>query len=104
MLRTLLAEKPELSLVELQEKLGIKVHLSSLWYRLQRLGLRFKKTLTAAEQAREDVRLQRDAWQKRQPSLDPARLVFIDETGLDTAMVRRYGWGDRGARVRGAVP
>jgi transposase len=36
--------------------------------------------------------------------LDPARLVFVDETGLDTAMVRRYGWGDRGARVRGAVP
>jgi transposase len=50
------------------------------------------------------VRLQRDAWQKAQPTLDPARLVFIDETGLDTAMVRRYGWGDGGARVRGAAP
>lgn len=36
--------------------------------------------------------------------LDPARLVFIDETGLDTARVRRYGWGDRGARVHGASP
>jgi hypothetical protein len=51
----------------------------------------FKKTLKAAEPAREDVRLQRDAWHKMQPRLDPARLVFIDETGLDTAMVRRYG-------------
>jgi len=39
-----------------------------------------------------------------QPTLDPARLVFIDETGLDTAMVRRYGWGNRGARVRGGAP
>ncbi|MGZ8161231.1 MAG: IS630 family transposase [Methylobacter sp.] len=36
--------------------------------------------------------------------LDPARLVFIDETGLDTAMVRRYGWGLCGQRVRGAAP
>jgi transposase len=48
--------------------------------------------------------LQRDVWQKIQPLLDPDRLVFIDETGLDTAMVRRYGWGACGARVRGAAP
>jgi transposase len=50
------------------------------------------------------VRLQRDAWQAAQPTLDPARLVFIDETGLDTVMVRRYGWGNCGARVRGTAP
>lgn len=36
--------------------------------------------------------------------LDLARLVFIDETGLDTAMVRRYGWGACGRRVRGSSP
>lgn len=42
-LRALLAEKPDTTLAELRQKLGIKVHLSSLWYRLQRLGLTFKK-------------------------------------------------------------
>jgi transposase len=42
-LRALLAAKPDTTLAELREKLGIKVHLSSLWYRLQRLGLTFKK-------------------------------------------------------------
>lgn len=42
-LRALLAAKPDTTLAELREKLGIKVHLSTLWYRLQRLGLRFKK-------------------------------------------------------------
>jgi transposase len=42
-LRTLLAAKPDTTLVELRAKLGVKVHLSSLWYRLQRLGLTFKK-------------------------------------------------------------
>jgi transposase len=42
-LRVLLKEKPDTTLVELRQKLGIKVHLSTLWYRLQRLGLTFKK-------------------------------------------------------------
>lgn len=43
MLRTLLAAQPDLTLEALRAKLGVKVHLSSLWYRLQRLGLTFKK-------------------------------------------------------------
>lgn len=43
MLRALLAAQPDTTLAELRQKLGIKVHLSSLWYRLQRLGLTFKK-------------------------------------------------------------
>lgn len=42
-LRALLAAKPDTTLVELREKLGVKVHLSTLWYRLKRLGLTFKK-------------------------------------------------------------
>ncbi len=36
--------------------------------------------------------------------MDPARLVFLDESGTSTAMTRRYGRGPRGARVDGAVP
>ncbi|MBL1264070.1 helix-turn-helix domain-containing protein [Candidatus Methylomicrobium oryzae] len=43
MLRTLLTAQPDTTLAELREKLGLKVHLSSLGYRLQRLGLTFKK-------------------------------------------------------------
>jgi transposase len=42
-LRILLATKPDTTLAELREKLGLKVHLSTLWYRLRRLGLTFKK-------------------------------------------------------------
>ncbi|MDD5462629.1 MAG: hypothetical protein PHG00_13520 [Methylococcales bacterium] len=34
------------------------------------------------------MRLQRDAWQQAQPLLDPAKLVFIDETGFDTNAVK----------------
>ena len=36
--------------------------------------------------------------------LDPARLVFIDETAVSTNMVRLRGRAPRGVRVMGAVP
>ena len=36
--------------------------------------------------------------------LDPARLIFIDETGTATDMARRYGRGPKGTRVIGRVP
>lgn len=36
--------------------------------------------------------------------LDPARLVFIDETAVSTNMVRLRGRGPRGVRVIGTVP
>ncbi len=46
----------------------------------------------------------RDAWRAGQADLDPARLVFIDETGANTAMARRYGRAKRGQRLVAAVP
>ena len=39
-----------------------------------------------------------------QPELDPARLVFIDETGTSTNMARLRGRAKRGRRVVGRVP
>jgi DDE superfamily endonuclease len=36
--------------------------------------------------------------------MDPARLVFLDETGTATNMARRYGRSRRGERLVGAVP
>lgn len=33
----------------------------------------------------------REEWRKNQGSLDPAKLIFIDETGATTKMARRYG-------------
>ncbi|CAA9891680.1 hypothetical protein METHB2_480014 [Candidatus Methylobacter favarea] len=68
---------PHLTLEGLREKLGVKVHLSTLGYRLERLGLTFKKTPRASEQAREDLRVRSYAWRETQPMLDPARLVFL---------------------------
>jgi transposase len=50
------------------------------------------------------VREKRRAWAERAPGLDPRKLVFIDETGANTKMTRRYGRAPRGRRLVGAVP
>lgn len=46
----------------------------------------------------------RAAWIAAQPDLDPARLVFIDETGTSTNMARLRGRAKRGHRLVGRVP
>jgi transposase len=46
----------------------------------------------------------RRRWVREQGFLDPARLVFIDETAVSTNMVRLWGRAARGRRVIGSVP
>ncbi len=46
----------------------------------------------------------RARWRDAQPELDPARLVFVDETGASTKMARLYGRAPRGDRCVAAVP
>jgi transposase len=46
----------------------------------------------------------RRRWIREQGLLDPARLVFIDETAVSTNMVRLHGRGPRGVRLIGRVP
>jgi transposase len=58
----------------------------------------------AAEQDRPDVKEKRRAWRERMPGLDPKKLVFIDETGANTKMTRRYGRAPRSQRLVDAVP
>ena len=41
---------------------------------------------------------------REQGMLDPARLVFIDETAVSTNLVRLRGRAPRGDRVIGSVP
>ncbi|MDA9435054.1 transposase [Bradyrhizobium sp. CCBAU 51627] len=53
----------------------------------------------AAEQDRPDVSQARERWQLGQASLDPTKLVFVDETGANTKMVRAYGRCSRGKRL-----
>jgi transposase len=63
-----------------------------------------KKSLSAAERKRADVARARRRWVREQGLLDPAHLVFIDETAVTTNMVRLNGWNPRGERLVGDVP
>src|ERR1700723_2191119 len=72
---------------------------------LAALDLTFKKkSLHAAEQAREDVAKARVEWREQQPKLTPSKLVFIDETSVKTNMTRRYGRAKSGQRLADALP
>ena len=67
-------------------------------------GSASKKTLFASERDRPDVARRRRRWKTHQGKLDPARLVFIDETWAKTNMTRLRGWAPRGHRLPAQVP
>ncbi len=50
------------------------------------------------------MKADRAAWALLQPGLDPAKLVFLDETGASTKMARLRGRSARGERCCAAVP
>lgn len=56
--------------------------------------------MTAAERD-EDARAR---FVEQMAGVDPARLVFLDETGTTTAMIRRRSRAPRGQRAHGRVP
>jgi transposase len=60
-----------------------------------------KKTPTARERDRPDVRDKRLAFAATQPRLDAARLIFIDESGFRLGSPPHYGWAPVGQKSPG---
>ena len=60
--------------------------------------------MIAEERTRADVARRRAQWAKYQGRIDPARLVFIDETWTRTDMAALRGWAPRGMRLKAEVP
>lgn len=73
-------------------------------YGLIAWGSVVKKTLYASEQSRPDVVEQRKAWLEKVADLPAAKLVFVDESGANTQMTRRYGRSPVGERLVCSVP
>ncbi|MCC4234123.1 IS630 family transposase [Sphingobium soli] len=98
----------DITLDELRRELGkagVSVAISTLHRFFARHGITpQKKTGHAIEQDRADVLSQREAWFDGQLDLDPARLVFIDETWTATNMTRSHGRCQRGERLRMGYP
>jgi transposase len=104
----LVAKQPDLTLdetvVELL-KLQVQTSKSSVSRFFQRHDITYKKkSLRAEEQHRADVARARRRWIREQGLLDPARLVFIDETAVTTNMVRLNGRSPRGVELIGHAP
>jgi transposase len=101
-------EQPDATLKEIQASLrkeGIHTSKSALDRFLARHKItRKKKSLRAAEQERKDVARARRKWIREQGLLDTTKLVFIDETSVNTNMVRLYGRCPCGARLVDHVP
>jgi len=104
----LVAKEPDLTLAEIVERLsrdrGVHTSDSSVDRFFGRHAISFKKTLHAAEQDRPDVAEARQHWKAKQALLDTTRLVFVDETGTSTKMVRTHGRCRRGLRLIGKAP
>jgi transposase len=50
------------------------------------------------------LKAERAAWREEFAAVDPSRLVFVDESGANTAMDRTHGRAPSGVRVDGPVP
>jgi transposase len=104
-LRDLVRQQPDATLDELRQRLGVACSRSALARALEKLGLtRKKKSLHAEQRDSPENRAKRQAFRATVATLDPHRLVFVDETGTNTAMARAYGRAPRGERVVGTVP
>jgi len=101
-------ERPDATLKEIKAELRKqRIHTSqtALWRFLDRHDItRKKKSLRAAEQKRKDVVRARRKWIREQGLLDSTKLVFIDETSVNTNMVRLYGRAPCGVRLIDHVP
>jgi transposase len=72
---------------------------------LQKLGLLLKKKSPhAAERDTPAVQQERCEFAEEVEAIEPKRLVFVDETGVTTAMTPAYGRAPKGERVEASVP
>src|SRR4051794_21565431 len=104
-LRKLVRKQPDATLEELRQRLGVSCSLMTISRALRKLGLpRKKKIPRAQEQDRPDVQERRQEFCAKLAGVDPRRLVFVDESGANTAMTRTHGRAPVGQRVYTNTP
>ena len=104
-LRELVRKQPDATLEELRQRLGVSCSLMTISRALRKLELpRKKKIPRSQEQDRPDVQEQRQEFCAKLAGVDPRRLVFVDESGANTAMTRTHGRAPVGQRVYTNTP
>jgi transposase len=104
-LREFVRQQPDATLEELRQRLGASCSLMTISRALRQLGLpRKKKIPRACEQDRPDVQERRREFCAELAGVDPRRLVYVDESGANTAMTRTHGRAPVGQRVYTNTP
>src|SRR5829696_1079596 len=104
-LAALIRAQPDATLEQLKRRGGFRCSLKTLWLALRQRGLTLKKkSLHASEQDRPDVQTKRRSFRRKVKRIEPERLVFVDETGVTTAMTPAYAWAPRGERAVDSAP
>ena len=101
----LIREQPDATLEQLRQRGGFTCSLKTLWLASRRRHLTYKKkSLHASQRDRPEVQKKRRAFRRKVRLIEPKRLVFVDETGVTTAMTPADAWAERGVRAVGAAP
>ena len=101
----LVREKPDATLAELRSRLGVDCCIMTIARALKRHDITLKKkTVHAQEQDSPRVQAQRREFQEKLADVDVNQVVFVDETGANTAMTRTHGRAPRGQRVAATAP
>jgi transposase len=104
-LAALIRKKPDATLEELRQSLGVDCSTMAIVRALKKLKItRKKKVLHAQESDSPEGQQKRRDFIEEIAGMDPKRLVFVDESGADTSMTRTHGRAPVGERVHGAVP
>jgi len=104
-LRELVEETPDATLEALRQRMGISGSRMIICRALQKLGLPLKKKSPhASERDTPGVEQERGEFAEEVEAIEPGRLVFVDETGVTTAMTPAYGRAPVGERVESSAP
>src|SRR5271154_1796967 len=107
--RDMVAEDNDGTLAEycdrLEKQTGTRISVQQMCDLLQQLKLyRKKKAINASEGDCPRVESARKAWIEKIATIDSRSFVFIDETGVNLGMTRRYARAEGQARAHGSAP
>jgi transposase len=104
-LRELVETTPDATLESLRQQMGISGSRMIICRALQKLGLPLKKKSShASERDTPEVQEERREFAEDVEPIEPERFVFVDETGVTTAMTPAYGRAPKGERVESSAP
>jgi transposase len=104
-LRERARQQPDATPEELRRRRAVDCRRAAICRAWKKPGItRKKEGLHAQQRDTPEVQEERRAFRQEVAGIDPEHLVFVDESGVNTAMTRAHGRAPAGERVYGAAP